>query len=157
MEKTSIRELSAAVVAELRRLNYAVATVNTYDRWYRRLISFAGNKGIQDFSPGICEQWLKESLGLDPLRVDWNGGDSYKPTYYEPIRVCQCLTEWHLHGCLALKKQGKLAALELPQQFKTGYESFEKLCRDMEYSEHRGLSKPPGEKGLSVSTYYTNK
>jgi site-specific recombinase XerD len=135
MKRVTIKELSSAVVTELKRLNYAVTTIKIYEKWYRRLISFAAEKGIQEFSPDICEQWLKDSLGIDPLRVDWNGGDSYERKFYYPIRVCQCLTEWKLHGCLALKKQGKLAALELPQQFKKGFESFEKLCRDMEYSE----------------------
>ena len=49
--------------------------------------------------------------------------------------MCQCLTEWQLHGCLALKKQGKLAARELPQPFKAGYESYAAFCRDAGYSE----------------------
>lgn len=135
MERETINELSATVVKELERLGYASTTVKTYERWYRKLVRYADEKGIHHYSQDVCEQWLKESLGLDPMRVDWDGGDSYKPKFYYPIRVCQCLTEWHLHGCLALKKQGKLAALKLPQQFKGGYESYATLCRDMEYSE----------------------
>jgi site-specific recombinase XerD len=61
--------------------------------------------------------------------------DPYERKHYLPIRVCQCLTEWQLHGCLALKKQGKLAAQELPRQFKEGYETYATLCREAGYSE----------------------
>lgn len=43
--------------------------------------------------------------------------------------------EWRLHGCLALKKQGKLAAQKIPGQFKAGYESYSALCTDAGYSE----------------------
>jgi site-specific recombinase XerD len=60
---------------------------------------------------------------------------AYKQNAYLPIRVCQCLTEWQLHGCLALKKQGKLAARELPRQFKEAYDSYVALCCEAGYSE----------------------
>lgn len=135
MEKATIRELSEAVLAELQRLGYAPATINTYGRMYRRLVRYADENQIQHHSVDVCNHWLKESFGIDPALVVRKNEDPYKREYYLPIRVCQCLTEWQLHGCLALKKQGKLAARELPRQFKEGYESYAALCREAGYSE----------------------
>lgn len=83
----------------------------------------------------MCHRWLRDSLGIDPTLVVRRNEHTYKRNSYLPIRVCQCLTEWQLHGCLALKKQGKLAALELPRQFKEAYDSYVALCCEAGYSE----------------------
>ncbi len=135
MEKATIQELSAAVIEELQRLGYAVATIEFYDRVYRKLIRFAEEKRIQHYSIDVCERWLKESLGIDPGLVVRKKESPYKQKFYYPIRACQCLTEWQLHGCLALKRPGKLASREVPHQFKEGYESYGNYCWDAEYSE----------------------
>ena len=135
METATVKELSGAVVAELRRLNYAAETIRFYERLYRKLICYAAEKQIQHHSIDLCESWLRESLGIDLCRVAGRNDAPYNREHYLPIRACQCLTEWQLHGCLALKKQGKLAALELSGQFKSGYESFAALCTDAGYSE----------------------
>ena len=69
--------------------------------------------------------------------VDGREGQ-YHNGYYRPIRVCQCLSDWYLHGSLALKRKGKLASCEVPAQFKAGYESYVQYCNDAEYSD-RGV------------------
>jgi site-specific recombinase XerD len=135
MGSTTIKELGEAVLGELRRLGYATETIRMYRALYNKLLSFAERNQIQEFSLEICQRWLKESLGIDPTLVVTHREDPYKPQFYLPIRVCQCLTEWQLHGCIALKKQGKLAARELPQPFKAGYESYVAFCRDAGYSK----------------------
>ena len=135
MERTTIRSLSEAVLAELRRLGYAQETVRSYERWYRKLLRFTDENGVQYHSVESCQRWLKESLKIDPALVVGPGSGKYDRGFYYPIRVCQCLTEWQLHGTLALKKQGKLAARVLPRQFKSGYESYAAFCREAGYSE----------------------
>jgi hypothetical protein len=110
MESATIKELSEAVLGELQRLGYATQTMGTYRTLYNKLLRFAEKNQIQEFSLEICERWLKESLGIDPALVVTRKENPYKREFYLPIRVCQCLTEWQLHGCIALKKQGKLAA-----------------------------------------------
>jgi integrase/recombinase XerD len=134
MERGTIRELSEAVLGELRRLGYAADTIRRYRALYSGFLRYADEKQIQHHSVDVCERWLEESLGIDPARVVGNE-DPYKRENYLPIRACQCLTEWQLHGCLALKKQGKLAARALPQPFQAGYESYAAFCRDAGYSE----------------------
>jgi len=135
MERETIRELSEAVVGELERLGYASETIRSYQRLYRKLLRYADENQIQQYSVDVCHRWLRDSLGIDPALVIRSNEHPYERNSYLPIRVCQCLTEWQLHGCLALKKQGKLAARELPRQFKEGYESYAALCRDAGYSE----------------------
>jgi site-specific recombinase XerD len=135
MESATIRELSEAVLGELQRLGYATTTIRKYQLLYDKLLRFAEENQIQHYSVETGERWLKESLGIDPVLVVTRKEDPYERGSYLPIRVCQCLTEWQLHGCIALKKQGKLAARELPQPFKAGYESYAVFCRDAEHSE----------------------
>ncbi len=118
MERATIRELSEAVIGELERLGYASETIKSYQRLYQKFIRYADERQIQHHSPDMCHRWLRDSIGIDPTLVTRRNEHVYKRNSYLPIRVCQCLTEWQLHGCLALKKQGKLAALELPRQFK---------------------------------------
>ena len=133
METTTIRELSQAVLGELRRLGYARETMARYRAVYNRLLRFADDNRIRQHSVEVCERWLKESLGIDPALVVGNE-DPYKRENYLPIRACQCLTEWQLHGCIALKRQGKLAARALPHAFEAGYDSYAAFCRDAGYS-----------------------
>ena len=135
MGKQTIQELSADVLKEFERLGYADSTIEHYGRLYRKLISYANENQIQQYSLSICEKWLKESVGIDPGLVVRCKENSYSPRFYYPIRACQCLTEWQLHGCLALKKPGKLASRKVPNQFKDGYESYQAFCQDAEYSE----------------------
>jgi site-specific recombinase XerD len=135
MERATIRELSEAVIGELQRLGYASETIKQYQRLYRKLLRYADESGIQHHSLDVCHRWLRDSLGIDPTLVARRKEHAYKQNSYLPIRVCQCLTEWQLHGCLALKKQGKLAARELPRQFKEAYDSYVALCCEAGYSE----------------------
>jgi len=135
MEGTTVKELSEAVLAELHRLGYAVQTIDSYRRLYAKLLRYVDGIDVQEHSVELCERWLRESLGIDTALVSRREEDRYRRQNYLPIRVCQCLSEWRLHGCLALKKQGKLAALPMPQQFKRGYDSYAAFCRDAGYSE----------------------
>ncbi len=134
MEKATIQELSTSVLTELHRLGYASGTITSYRRIYQKLIRYAEANQIQEYSIEVGERWLKESFGIDPGLVVKKNGE-YKSKWYYLIRPCQCLTEWQLHGCIPLKKQGKLASQTIPHQFKHGYESYASFCRDADYSE----------------------
>jgi len=134
MEKATLQELSTSVLTELQRLGYASETIASYRRTYQRLIRYAESNQIQQYSIEVGERWLKESFGIDPRLVVKNR-EAYNSRWYYLIRPCQCLTEWQLHGYIALKKQGKLASQAIPHQFKNGYESYVSFCRDADYSE----------------------
>ncbi len=136
MENTTIRKLSEAVIGELERLGYASGTIKSYQRLYQKLLRYADERQIHDHSPDVCHRWLRDSLGIDPTLVVRGNEHEYKRNSYLPIRVCQCLTEWQLHGCLPLKKQGKLAALELPRQFKEAYDSYVIHCSEAGHSKN---------------------
>jgi hypothetical protein len=135
MEESTIRDLGNSVLVELRRRGYAAGTIEFYRRVYVKLVRYADGHHISHYSADVAEQWLKKSLGVDPGLVVVEAKDSYRPGFYYPIRACRCLTEWQLHGCLALKKPGKLASRAVPEQFKEGYESYAALCREAGYSE----------------------
>lgn len=135
MEKATIIELSEAVIGELERIGYATGTIKSYQRLYQKLLRYTNEKQIYDHSQEVCHCWLRDSFGIDPTLVVRGNEHEYNRNSYLPIRVCQCLTEWQLHGCLPLKRQGKLAALELPQQFKEAYNSYVSYCNEAGYSK----------------------
>jgi site-specific recombinase XerD len=135
MESATVRQLSDAVLGELQRLGYAAQTITIYRRLYANLLRFAKANGTEQHSVELCQRWLKDSLGIDPTHVVTGADQVYRRENYQPIRVCQCLTEWQLHGCLPLKKQGKLAALPVPRAFRKAYDSYVGFCREAGYSE----------------------
>ena len=135
MERATIRELSEAVIGELERLGYASATIKLYQRLYKKLLRYSDERRIHHHSLDVCRRWLRDFFGIDPTLVVMSNDNTYRRSSYLPIRVCQCLTEWQLHGCLPLKKQGKLSALELPRQFEEAYDSYVALCCEAGYSK----------------------
>lgn len=141
MGSATIIQLSQAVLGELRRLGYAAQTITIYRRLYARLLRFAEANGTEQYSEEICRRWLNESMGIDATRVFTGTGPVYRRENYQPIRVCQCLTEWQLHGCLALKKQGKLAVLPVPRGFREAYDSYVVFCHDAGYSQQGSYTR----------------
>lgn len=135
MGSAMIMQLSQAVLDELQRLGYAVHTIGIYRGLYARLLRFAETNGTEQYSEEICRRWLKESFGIDATRVVTGSDPVERKKDYQPIRVCRCLTEWDLHGCLPLRKRGKLAALPVPRGFTNAYDSYVAFCHDTGYSE----------------------
>ncbi len=66
MEKATIQELSTSVLSELQRLGYASETISFYRRTYQKLIRYANENQIQQYSVEVGERWLKEWFGIDP-------------------------------------------------------------------------------------------
>ena len=66
MERATIRELSEAVIGELERLGYASGTIKSYQRLYQKLLRYADERQIHQHSLYVCQQWLKDSFGIDP-------------------------------------------------------------------------------------------
>jgi len=135
MNRMSIRELTNAVIAELRRLGYAQSTIHNYEKVCDDLIRYAEEEHVTEHSLEFGQKYLREVRGIDPCYVTTGSNESYNCHNYLPIRVCQCLVEWQLHGCLPLKRQGKLASQNLPVQFASCYESYAVLCEEAGYSE----------------------
>jgi hypothetical protein len=138
MKQMGIKELVDAVIAALKRYGYKKSTIHNYERVYTDLIRFANEEKEIKYSIEFSEKYLSEERGINQLHVTFGSDSSFNRQNYYPIRACQCLTEWQLHECIPLKKQGKLASQMLPSQFKPCYESYVALCREAGYSE-RGI------------------
>ena len=135
MDQMTIKELVDDVIAELRRLDYKKFTIHSYEKIYADLIQYAGEEHVTEYTIEFGKKYLKEVRGIDICYVTSGSDSIYNRQNYLPIRACQCLVEWQLHGCLPLKKQGKLASRKLPVQFKLCYDSYTSLCREAGYSE----------------------
>jgi len=135
MDQLTIKELVDAVIAELRRLGYKRFTIHSYEKICADLIRYADAQHTTEYTIELGEKYLREVQGIDLFYVASGSDSSYNKQNYLPIRVCQCLVEWKLHGCLPLKKQGKLASQNLPEHLKLCYDSYAALCREAGYSE----------------------
>jgi integrase/recombinase XerD len=137
--ETSIKELVDSVISELDRLQYAKQTKEQYQTVYRKYMRFAESKHITAHTIEFSDKWLLECYGIDIAKIDpgspkkKDGVDEYN--YSLPIRAMQCLTEWQLHQHLPLKKQGKLAKLQLCPSFENGLNKFKSFCIKNDYSE----------------------
>ena len=135
MHQMPIKELVDAVIAELRRLGYKKSTIHSYEKICTDLIRYAEKEHVTEYTVEFGERYLREVQGIDLYFVTSGSDRSYNKQSYLPIRVCQCLVEWTLHGSLPLKKQGKLASQNLLVQLQFCYDSYAKLCREAGYSE----------------------
>jgi site-specific recombinase XerD len=135
MNLVTIKELVESVIDELKRLGYKQSTIHNYKKMYADLIRYANEKDAIEYSIEFCAKYLREEHGIDLFYVASNTDSSYNKKNYLPIRACQCLAEWKLHGCIPLKKQGKLASQNLPAQFRHCYESYTALCTEAGYSK----------------------
>ncbi|KKM22855.1 hypothetical protein LCGC14_1621100 [marine sediment metagenome] len=135
MDQMTIKELLDAVIAELKQLGYKKFTICSYKKIYADLIRYADKEHVTEYAIEFGEKYLKEVRGIDICYVTSGSDSTYNRQNYLPIRACQCLVEWQLHGCLPLKKRGKLSSRKLPVQFKLCYDSYASLCREAGYSE----------------------
>lgn len=135
MNLMTIKELMDAVIAELKRLGYKKTTIHSYEKMYADLIRFANEEGVREYSVEFGVKYLQEKQGIDLFYVASGSDSSYNKKNYFPIRACQCLTEWTLHECIPLKKQGKLASQNIPTQFQHCFESYAAVCKEAGYSE----------------------
>lgn len=137
--ETSIKELVNSVISELDRLQYAKQTKEKYQTFYRKYMRFAECKHITIHTIEFADKWLLECYGIDIAKIDPGSPKRKKVVdeynYTLPIRAMQCLTEWQLHQHLPLKKQGKLAKLQLCPSFENGLNKFKSFCIKNGYSE----------------------
>ncbi len=135
MDQMTIRELVDAVIAEFRRLSYKQYTIHNYQKIYVELIGYADEEHVTEYFIEFGKKYLREIQGIDICFVASGSDGTYNKQNYLPIRACQCLAEWQLHGCLPLKRQGKLASQDLPVQFELCYDSYAALCQEAGYSK----------------------
>ena len=134
MDQMTIRELVDAVIAELKRLGYKQSTIHNYEKIYEDLIRYADEEHVTEYFIKFGEKYLREVRGIDICYVDTSSDSKYNKQNYRPIRACQFLIEWQLHGYLPLKKRGRLASQEIPAQFSHCFESYTSLCIEAGYS-----------------------
>ena len=135
MEQKTVKELATAVINELKQLGYKKPTIQSYKKIYTDLIQYADEKCITEFSTEFGERFLIEIKGIDICFIASGSDKTYNKRNYLPIRACQCLIEWKLHGCIPLKKQGKLASQHLPTPFKFCFDSYIEYCKEAGYSK----------------------
>lgn len=134
MEHATIKELCESVTGDLGRRGYSPVTIECYQSVYRKLNKYAERNRTKQFSIELGLRWLKEDLGIDVGTVTEDKGRAERKRAQLPLRALQCLAEWDLHGCTALKRPGKLKAQPVPLQFLAGYDSFVSHCDDAGYS-----------------------
>ena len=135
MEHATIKKLIESVIEDLGRLGYSPVTIDCY-RWvYRKLNTYGERHQTRQFSLEFGLRWLKDDLTIDISTVTIDMGSPKRKKEQLPLRALQCLSEWDLHGCIALKRPGKLKAQPVPEQFRVGYDSFSHPVQKLGYSE----------------------
>jgi site-specific recombinase XerD len=128
--KIPIRELVSDVLAELKRLNYSENTLNTYRRFYNRLITFADSRKETNYSEELGNTFLKTQY-----KFDLNNCDSTLPrTVRSKARFIRVLGDYQLHGVILRRKPTK-APYVRPPQFADALIAFEKECVLRNYSK----------------------
>lgn len=128
--KIPIRELVSDGLAELKRFNYSENTLNTYRRFYNRLITFADSRKETNYSEELGNTFLKTQY-----KFDLNNCDSTLPrTVRSKARFIRVLGDYQLHGVILRRKPTK-APYVRPPQFADALIAFEKECVLRNYSK----------------------
>ena len=134
MEHATIKELCESVIGDLGRRGYSPVTIEWYKGAYRKLNAYGERHQARQFSIELGLRWLKEDFGIDAGTAMEDMAAAERKRAQLPLRALQCLVDWDLHGCIALKRPGKLKAQPVPLQFQAGYDSFVSLCDESGYS-----------------------
>ena len=134
MEKVlNLTQLSAKVLEELGRLNYAYNTVCQFRASFNRFIKFAETNNEFYFSEELGKKYLAERY---ECTVNYYL-ESYPKHAKHAIRSIRMLGDYQIHGIIIrriVKKKGYVK----PPQFEEILTAYEKECIDNEYSS-RGM------------------
>jgi site-specific recombinase XerD len=131
--KIPIQEMVDQVLAELERLNYSYNSLCGFRAFYKRVISFANEKGETYFSEELGRDFLKEKYGCTVNYYEQAMPKSFKG----PIRRIRVLGDFQLHG-VVLRRIVKKPGYVNPPQFNEVLTAYKKECEVNEYSK-RGL------------------
>lgn len=120
--------LTAEVMEELGKLNYAYNTICGLRASFKRICEFARDKG---------EQYFSEALGREYLKEKYNCIDYFQEVFPEKarqaIRSVRLLGDYQLHGVI-LRRIVKRKGYTKPPQFQDILTAYENECTNNEYS-----------------------
>lgn len=128
-----IEELTAEVVKELEKLNYAYNTICGLRASFKRICAFAREKGEIYFSENLGREYLKERYGC---LVDYSQ-ESFPKKGKQAIRSVRLLGDYQLHGVI-IRRIVKRKGYVKPPQFEEVLTAYEKECESNQYSQ-RGM------------------
>lgn len=128
-----IEELTAEVVKELEKLNYAYNTICGLRASFKRICAFAREKGEIYFSENLGREYLKERYGCI---VDYSQ-ESFPKKGKQAIRSVRLLGDYQLHGVI-IRRIVKRKGYVKPPQFEEVLTAYEKECESNQYSQ-RGM------------------
>ena len=134
MEKVlNLTQLSAKVLEELGRLNYAYNTVCQFRASFNRFIKFAETNNEFYFSEELGKKYLAERY---ECTVNYYL-ESYPKHAKHAIRSIRMLGDYQIHGII-IRRINKKKGYVKPPQFEEILTAYEKECIDNEYSS-RGM------------------
>jgi len=87
--KTTIEQLVQQVLKRLKEMNYAESTYKAYERLYKRLIRYAIDREINDYSKELGHEFLQTCYSLPE---DWE--EKTPRNVLGPVRCIRTLTEY---------------------------------------------------------------
>lgn len=124
-----IEVLAAEVIEELKQLNYAYNTICGLRASFKRICTFAQDRGDLYFSENLGKEYLREKYGCTT--------DYYLQAYpqkaKQAIRSIRLLGDYQLHGVI-IRRIIKRKGYEKPPQFEEALTAYEKECENNEYS-----------------------
>lgn len=121
--------LANEVVEELKKLNYAYNTICGMRASFRRICSFARDKGERYFSEELGKEYLKERYDCT---IDYYL-NPFPEKAKEATRSIRLLGDYQLHGVI-IRRIVKRKGYVKPPQFEEVLTAYEKECEKNEYS-----------------------
>lgn len=135
--KIKVQRLTAKVITDLHKQNYADYTISIYKRCYNDLQNYMCKNEISYYSVDVGLQYIRNKFGISIEGLYGKHPSNVSST----IRALQVLWDYTEYGTTIVKIRPRRKPFECPVGFKEEYDTFSKICKQRRYT-------PLGQKSL---------
>ena len=125
----SLETLITRVLVELERLNYSTLSQTRYRQFYQRVLRYAREQGLPNYSEEVGRQFLAASYDCDGLNLP----HPVPGKLHVPLRGIAMLGDMHLHGMIRRRHMHR-ESVGLPPEIAEGLVAFAADCERRGYS-----------------------
>lgn len=129
--KKSIKQLTDAVLAELKNQSYGQFTISRYRSTYNKLLEYAKHNSVEYYSETVGLDFMYQEFGY---RLEGFFG---KVPSKESDALHHLMLLWHYqeYSTVEFITRGKKKKFQCPTAFVKEYEAFQDYCRRKEYTQ----------------------
>lgn len=127
--RLALGDLVTSVLSELKRLQYTANSQAHYRRLYQRVLAYAREHGVRDYSEDFARQFFEATFHVSMRDLPQPVPQKFRHT----LRILRSLGDYQLHGAL-LRRRPQKAPYTAPASFRRVLDDFARECKQRGYS-----------------------